>query len=421
VFTIEREVAPPAGWHAFHRAGNTVGNHQPVVVTGGSAAAANRVYTCGTKRCIFDALKEAGNEPKIIRVYGNIDLRVDDDGVFREWTSWDDQKGSAIVLPSNTTLVGINDAAGNPARLISAQVEIGRELADYETWVTTKPQEDYPGWTRNVIVRNLWIQTSWDVQPEDTANAYYDGMVVAMAQNVWIDHVTVTDGQYSSLVVAANGGGTRHDGALDIVRGADYVSVTNSLFRDHDKTTLVSNGDAGRRWSDENRFHVTFSGNYYKDTGSRTPRVRWGQVHIYDTFVEGDRSSTTATRYGSGVGLGYNSDVLMESTLWFVEPTKQAEACGKILVDHGSNVAMRQRRTWLKSTKYLPGGLDVTADLNGCGFASAVNWTPPYAYTVESAPLNLECIVKGGAGAGKIGRFNTSTAASCISAPVSGG
>jgi pectate lyase len=410
VFTIEREKAPATGWHGYYRAGGTVGNHQPVVVSGGSSAASADIYTCGTKQCIFDAIRTSKNRPKIIRVYGNIDMRLDKDGTFREWTSWDDQKGSSILLPSNTTLVGINAADGSPARLISAQIEIGKEFscpsnsdkADYECWIGAgKSQESYPGWTRNVIVRNLWIQTNWDVQPEGSADAYYDGMVVAMAQNVWIDHVTITDGQYNDVLAAATAGAnTRHDGALDIVRGSDYVTVSNSAFIDHGKTTLVSNSDSGRAWSDENRFHVTFYGNYYKDTGQRIPRVRWGQVHIFNNYVEGDREATAVHAFEGGLGMGYKADVLMESTLWNIQPTKQTEACNKIVVNHKNWISFRQSNTWLKSTKYLPSGVDVSADLTGCGFTSAVNWTPPYAYTAVAAPLTLESSVKANAGAG---------------------
>ncbi|MGC3965740.1 MAG: hypothetical protein QM803_21130 [Rhodocyclaceae bacterium] len=126
--TVEREVAPLNGWHSYYRGDNTVGNHKQVLVTGGASAADNRVYTCGTKQCIFDAIREAKNEPKIIRVYGNIDMRVETDG-FKDFTSWDDQKASSILLPSNTTLIGINAPDGSPARLISAQIEIGKEFA----------------------------------------------------------------------------------------------------------------------------------------------------------------------------------------------------------------------------------------------------------------------------------------------------
>lgn len=409
VFTIEREKAPATGWHSYYRAG-AVGNHQPVVVSGGSAAAAADIHTCGSKQCIFDAIRFSKNRPKIIRVYGNIDMRVGSDGAFREWTSWDDQKGSSIVIPSNTTLVGINAADGSPARLISAQIEIGKEYsgscgeADYKCWIAAgKSQESYPGWTRNVIVRNLWIQTNWDVQPEGSADAYYDGMVVAMAQNVWIDRVTITDGQYNDVLAKkTSGANTRHDGALDIVRGSDYVTVSNSAFIDHGKTTLVSNSDSGRAWSDENRFHVTFYGNYYKDTGQRIPRVRWGQVHIFNNYVEGDRTATTTTAFEGGVGMGYKADVLMESTLWNVEPTKETEACKKITANHGSWISFRQNNTWLKSAKYLPNGLDVTATMKTCGYAEKVNWTPPYSYTAVVAPLTLESTIKANAGAGAI-------------------
>ena len=66
--SFERATAPASGWHTWSRKGK-------VIVTGGAAAATNRVYTVFNGQQLVAALKEAGNEPKIIRVIGHIDLR----------------------------------------------------------------------------------------------------------------------------------------------------------------------------------------------------------------------------------------------------------------------------------------------------------------------------------------------------------
>ena len=68
VLTFERQVAPATGWHSFYRGGK-------VTVTGGSAAASNRIYTVFNGQQLVAALAEAGNDPKIIRVVGHIDLK----------------------------------------------------------------------------------------------------------------------------------------------------------------------------------------------------------------------------------------------------------------------------------------------------------------------------------------------------------
>jgi pectate lyase len=96
-----------------------------VLLTGGSGAAKNRVYTVYDKDQLLQAVNEARDEPKIIRIVGHIDFRWDR-GSFREYTSFDDQKqGGSLQIPSNTTLVGI-DVNGAPARLTGTQVLIGQ-------------------------------------------------------------------------------------------------------------------------------------------------------------------------------------------------------------------------------------------------------------------------------------------------------
>jgi pectate lyase len=95
-------------------------------------------------------------------------------------------------------------------------------------------------------VRNLVIDTPWDVNPEDADNAYADGLTVSRAQNIYLDHLTISDGDTPDSL-ATGTYDTRHDGALDVVRGSDYVTVSNSYFGKHHKTTLVGNGDSGVR------------------------------------------------------------------------------------------------------------------------------------------------------------------------------
>jgi pectate lyase len=98
----------------------------------------------------------------------------------------------------------------------------------------------FPTWTRNIILRNLQIDTPWDVNPEDSDNAYMDGLTITRGQQIWIDHVTISDGDTPDSLASD----TRHDGALDVVRGSDYVTISNSVFTKHHKNSLVGNGDS---------------------------------------------------------------------------------------------------------------------------------------------------------------------------------
>lgn len=409
VLTFERDMAPDLGWHGQSRAGK-------VRVTGGSSAAANRIYTVFNKEQLLAALREAKNEPKIIRIVGHIDFRWrNNNTVFEEYTGFLDQKnGGSFSIPSNTTLVGINDANGRPARITGTQLLIGIEAArtpggdpeaDFKAWVAAgKDPELYPTWTRNIILRNLQIDTPWDVNPEDSDNAYMDGLTITRGQQIWIDHVTISDGDTPDSLASD----TRHDGALDIVRGSDYVSVSNSVFTKHHKNSLVGNGDSGRAWSDAGRLHVTMTGNWWDHAYSRLPLVRFGQLHLYNNLVSGSTSTSDSDRkFGSGLDVRYQSDVISESNFYEFTGLKPKEVCGKLA---GGKDAISFRSSGHRfisdkgdDGKAMTAVIDV--ELQGCeSLPVKQNWVPPYAYTLRPADAVRDAI-RMGSGAGRLGLF----------------
>lgn len=409
--TFERETAPDIGWHGQSRKGK-------VRVTGGASAAAHRVYTVFNKEQLLAALREAKNEPKIIRIVGHIDFRWrDNNTVFEEYTGFLDQKnGGSFSIPSNTTLVGINDSNGRPARITGTQILIGIEAAttaagaeaDFKKWVADgKDPEAFPTWTRNIIVRNLAIDTPWDVNPEDSDNAYMDGIAITRGQQIWIDHVSISDGDTPDSLASD----TRHDGALDIIRGSDYVTVSNSVFSKHHKTTLVGNGDSGRAWSDAGRLHVTMTGNWWDHPYSRLPLVRFGQLHMYNNLVTGSTTTDDADRkFGSGLDVRYQSDVLAESNFYEFTGLKPKEVCGKLA---GGKQALSFRSSGHRfisdkddAGKPMTGAIDI--ELQGCDdLPVAQNWVPPYAYTLRSADAARGAI-QAFAGAGRLGLYAAS-------------
>lgn len=407
--TFERETAPDTGWHNQSRKGR-------VLVTGGSSAAANRIYTVFNKEQLLAALREAKNQPKIIRVVGHIDFRWrDGNTVFEEYTGFLDQKnGGSFSIPSNTTLVGINDSNGRPARITGTQLLIGIEAAlapggdpeaDFKTWVAAgKDPEAYPTWTRNIILRNLAIDTPWDVNPEDSDNAYMDGLTVTRGQQIWLDHVTISDGDTPDSLASD----TRHDGALDVVRGSDYVTISNSVFSKHHKNSLIGNGDSGRAWSDAGRLHVTLTGNWWNYAYSRLPLVRFGQLHMYNNLVTG--STTTSDndmKFGSGLDARYQSDVINENNFYEFTGLKPKEVCGK-LAGGKDAISMRSSGHRFISDKDdlgKPMTAVVDIELQGCeGVPVAQNWVPPYAYTLRTADA-ARGAVQAAAGAGRVGLF----------------
>lgn len=240
------------------------------------------------------------------------------------------------------------------------------------------------------------------MNPEDSSNAYADGIAISRAQNIWIDHVTLSDGDTPDSLATD----TRHDGALDIVRGSDYVTVTNSRFFKHGKLTLVGNGDSGRAWSDQGRLHVTFSGNWWDSLGSRLPLVRFGQVHLFNNLVTGDTATKNPDlKFGSGLDARYKSQVLVQNQYYSFVLLKPAEFCGKVIKGSGYS-GFRSSGHLFISTRNDSGpwvGPAITME-GQCGLTVASGadaWVPPYSYNLLPA-ASTQAAVTANAGAGKL-------------------
>ena len=89
---------------------------------------------------------------------------------------------------------------------------------------------------------------AWD--PGDNAhgewNSEFDNLSLRNASRVWVDHCTFDDGQRpdSNEPTLLGQRMQKHDGLLDITRGADLVTVSYNVFEQHDKTVLVGHSDS---------------------------------------------------------------------------------------------------------------------------------------------------------------------------------
>jgi pectate lyase len=114
----------------------------------------------------------------------------------------------------------------------------------------------------NAIVRNLTFR-GWD---DDAVN-------VQESTRVWIDHNSFTDG---------------YDGAVDIKRASDFVTVSWNRVFDHDKSMLLGHSDDNAS-QDVGHLRVTYHHNWFDGSGTRHPRVRFGNpVHVYNNFYSGN-------------------------------------------------------------------------------------------------------------------------------------
>ncbi|MEN8906511.1 MAG: hypothetical protein ABF289_11190 [Clostridiales bacterium] len=168
-----------------------------------------------------------------------------------------------IKVQSNKTIIGI----GSNAKLNKITLSVNAwdrpgESCDADDYGTFTPAS-------NVIIRNLEFTGLADF-PDDT-NVDPDCIrVESYSHHVWIDHNTF---QYGA------------DGATDVKRGADMVTISYNHYVKTKKTALIGHSD-NTGAQDRGFLNVTFHHNYFDGTETRTPRLRWGYVHVYNNYYD---------------------------------------------------------------------------------------------------------------------------------------
>ncbi|MET9864646.1 pectate lyase [Streptomyces sp. NPDC006386] len=382
--------------------------------TGGAAADAGHVYTVTDRAGLVRALDGGSDTPKIIRIAGTIDANTDDDGdrldcadyatggyslkkylAAYDPRTWGAAKPSGpqeearqasaakqaerIVLPvgSNTTIVGL----GDKAVLKGASLQVRN--AD------------------NVIIRNLELRDAYDCFPVWQPNtgglgdwkAAYDNLWLAGATHVWVDHITASDRGHPDAkeptYFARNY--LRHDGLLDITNGSDLVTVSWSRFADHDKAMLIGNSDTAT--GDRGKLRVTLHHNAFESVVQRAPRVRFGQVHVYN-----NRYDITGDDYRYSLGVSTESRIHAENNAFHAPGHVEVAD----LVKSWNGGALHQSGTLFNG---FPVDLLMIYNAYNSGserdLTDDVGWTPVLHGPVDSAAAADRAVARG-AGAGRI-------------------
>lgn len=333
---------------------------------GGSAALGSQIYSVSTRPQLLAAIQRGGLNPKIIKLSRSIDMS---EGVpFAN--SGDQAIRGLIRLPSNTTLIGADGNAG----IVNGHIVLSN--------------------VSQVIIRNLKIVNPCDVgpvwDPTDGArgnwNAAFDGIGVSGSDHVWVDHVSFTDGAMSDDLLPVENGQVKqcHDGALDITNASDYVTVSYNVFGQHRKNNLIGSSDTAT--TDSGKLHITFSNNVFRDIVSRAPRVRYGQVHLYNNYFTGSKTHP-AYPYEYSVGVGQQAQILSNNNVFEIAGVSR---CDDVVTPIGGTVP----GAFKDSGSALNG-----APLAGCSAPNSVAYSVPYAFTAR--PLALvkpNAIAQAGAG-----------------------
>ncbi len=202
----------------------------------------------------------------------------------------------------------------------------------------------------NVIIRNLNFR-DW---ADDAVNVQY-------SSRVWVDHNSFSHG---------------YDGAVDVKRASDYVTVSWNKFSNHDKVGLVGHSDDNGA-EDRGKLRVTYYANWFDGTTQRHPRVRFGNpVHVFNNYYRGNSGYGVASTCNAGVYVERNYFESVKSTV-VAQTGDSPEGNVKLL------------------NNYLVGS-GTPVSRNAASVAAI-----PYSYVVDAAE-NVKSLVTGGAGTGKI-------------------
>lgn len=292
--------------------------------SGGADAKAEHRLDIRT-RAELDAALQLGATPKLLRIHGRIDLAGGStEASFRDPafaqaaynaayapSTWGrrapegpleaarkrsaSRQAAAITvrLPPRTTLIGATRDAG---------FANGMLLMDG---------------THDIVIRGLHFAPvldhfpAWDPLdgPQGNWNSDYDTVSLRRSHHVWVDHCSFDSAGIAKPAVLGRPF-ERTDGLLDITRQSDYVTVSWCRFAHHDKTMLIGSSD--NQPEDEGRLRVTLHHNLWQRCNERTPRVRFGQVHVANNlFLAPD-----AGHYGYSIGLGHRARIVSDANVW---------------------------------------------------------------------------------------------------------
>lgn len=309
-------------------------------VTGGAGARSEHIFRVRNREELVAALSGGGSShsrdtPKIIYVEGSIDLSVDaqnrplTEADYRDpefsWDAYARAYDPAIwgkVPPSGAQEAARKRSAERQAAVVVIAVGSNTSLIGVGPDALIKHGNLMVRDAHNVIIRNIRFEDAYDYfpawDPKDNANgewnAEYDNITLANSRRVWIDHCTFSDGARPDRSNRSLFGRPMqfHDGLLDIIRGSDLITVSYSHFRNHDKGLLIGNSDS--RADDDGKLRVTMHHNWFEDVKERSPRVRYGRVHLYNNLYSANAGADYP--YAYSIGVGFRSRIIAENNVF---------------------------------------------------------------------------------------------------------
>jgi pectate lyase len=387
---IGREVlAPNDGWAAFSTG-----------TTGGAAADDDHVFTVTNRQELLAALNNLDPTPKIIYVKGTIDANVDDNN---QPLTCDDYATNGYTLEAylaayDPAVWGRTSRPSGPledARVASQQAQqarvrirvgsnttlvgVGRQAQIRGAWIDIRSAD-------NIIIRNINFEDTYDCfplwDPTDGSlgnwNSQYDSIALRGTTHVWVDHNTFADVETADETLPTYFGRLFqvHDGQLDITNASDLVTVSWNRFTDHDKVMLIGSSDSGATAAgDRGKLRVTLHHNLFENVGQRTPRVRFGKVHVYNNLYRLQHAPFFVYSWGVGI----ESQVYAENNVFKIDHDITADE----IIERFNGTAIHESGT-LFNKEFV----DVLAAYNAANdpdLSADVGWVPTLHTGVQPA------------------------------------
>jgi pectate lyase len=377
---LGRQVLPPGDGWAAEGAGTT----------GGSAAPESNVHVVSTRAELVAAL--AAPAPRIIYVRGEIDGNEGADGGVLSCADYatGGYTLEAYLAAYDPAVWGRDREPAGPledARVASAaaqtrqiKIKVGANttIVGLGAHAVLKGLNLHVDKVDNVIVRNLTFVDAADCFPQwdptdgtlGAWNSLYDNVSLTGATHVWMDHNTFTDGDNPDSAQPRYFGQPFqvHDGELDITNASNFVTVSWNRFTDHDKTMLI--GSSNTSTTDPGKLNVTVHHNLFDNTLQRLPRVRFGQVHVYNNFYVIPEPEP----FVYALGVGVQSKIFAESNAFALHPDVDP---GLLLFDWGGTALTA--RDNVRLVRFRPEPIDLIAVYNAAhdpDFGTDAGWTP---------------------------------------------
>jgi pectate lyase len=409
--------------------------------SGGADAAGDQVHIVRSRADLITALggdnvsNRGNDEPKIVFVEGTINGFADDEGGLltcddfadpeydfeqyiatydpavwgydtdpsgpledaRDRSRRNQQRHTEIDIGSNTTLIGLPGATLENLTIMLDSVG-------------------------NVIVRNLTFRDAIDCFPRwrgtdgqfGNWNSEYDNMSIRRGVNFWIDNNTFRTSR-DALPQFFGRKYEIYDSQLDITHTSDRVTVSSNVFADHDKMMLIGSTD-NPGGGDPGRLNVTLRHNLMDGIGQRAPRMRFGQIDVYNNLYRVAVNSE-AFVFGYLWGVGAESQGWFENNYVdlrgsFVDPDQ-------IILNFGGT-----RMTELGTRVRTGAGIGTPMSLLDAYHAagnpplSDVEWVPQLRSESVLPTAAVPGIVGHEAGAGKLAELTGSNAATPAGPPA---